>query len=68
MYLSNKKYLRTFTKKNTQQYFKKRRGMRGVIFSTLLKGKILSKLELDLVEKKEKYPTILRVREDSSSL
>ena len=66
--LSNKNYLRTFTKINTQQFFNKRRGMRGVYFSTLLKGKVLSKLELDLVEKIGKYLAILRVREDRNSL
>ena len=68
MCFSNKNYLRKFTKINTQQFFNKRRGMRGVNFSTLLKGKVLSKLELDLVEKIGKYLAILRVREDRNSL
>ena len=53
-----KNFLRTFTKINTQQFFNKRRGMRGVYFSTLLKGKVLSKLELDLVIKIGKYLVI----------
>ena len=42
--------------------------MRGVYFSTLLKGKVLSKLELDLVDKIGKYLAILRVGEDRNSL
>ena len=65
--LSNKNYLRTFTKINAQQFYNKRRGMKGVNFSTLLKGKVLTKLELDLVEKIGKYLAILRVREDRNS-